>query len=331
MSPAEVRSEWIERQLDAVKPTRPLPELVEELNRIYHACEARDYDRKHTEIFTQLPPLWAEMMDTTLRALPDGPLRILDFGCGTGFEATQLLDGLPPSRIASMVCYDLSADMLARCGAAVKPRFPSIRLTSNWEEVAAAKEQFNLVASNSVLHHVPDLGATMGRVGALAAAGAVWIAGHEPSSRYYRNAACASTLEKFRRERRWRRFVDAGRYWNRARQALGLLSSPAETTAKRAVEAKLFEHPPSAALVSRLVDFCVAHDASEAAAGRGLDFEELANQLRGQWELLYVRTYSFMGPFYEARLPRRWQTICRRLAQDHPKDGSNVCTIWRKA
>jgi hypothetical protein len=186
----------------------------------------------------------------------------------------------------------------------------------------------NLIISNSVLHHLPELERTMREIASLAAPGAVWVAGHEPSSRYYRNSACAAALAAFSQERRWRRLLSVRSYWNKARRMIGLRTSPAAAAAKRAYKLRLFEKEPSAALISRLVDFHVAHDAAEAGAGRGLDFDQLARDLQGTWQMLHVHTYSFMGPFYEPRLPRRWRITCGQLARDYPKDGSNFCTVW---
>jgi hypothetical protein len=74
----------------------------------------------------------------------------------------------------------------------------------------------------------------------------------------------------------------------------------------------------------------VAHDPAEASAGRGLNFEELTDRMRGVWNLLYMRTYSFMGPFYEGRLPRKWKNVCAQLAQDYPQDGANFGAVWVK-
>src|SRR4051812_17514562 len=71
-------------------PTRPADELVREINRIYHAIEAATYDTTHPEIFDELPAVWRRMFEHVV--LPAGPLTIVDYGCGTGFAASQILD-----------------------------------------------------------------------------------------------------------------------------------------------------------------------------------------------------------------------------------------------
>jgi hypothetical protein len=72
--------------LKLYQPLVPLPTLVEETNRIYHSFDAGNYDADHLEIRQLWPGLWIEMM----QHLPvRGIWRVLDFGCGTGFEAAQ--------------------------------------------------------------------------------------------------------------------------------------------------------------------------------------------------------------------------------------------------
>lgn len=323
---------WLARQIAPYGPTRPLPQLIEELNRLYHACEAKDYDRKHVEIHKQLPGVWSDLIDTAIAALPSGPIRILDYGCGTGFEAGCLLKHLPQDRVSGLTCFDLSPEMLDECRRNITPLFAAVRLTQNWREVSGETndQNYNLVATNSLLHHLPDIRATLRQIESVVAEDAVWIAGHEPSARYYRNAECVAELDRFRDERRWRRYLTPANYWNRARALLGLRSSPAHFAARRAVEVGLFQSCPPESIVSRMVDFHVPHSEAEAAAGRGLDFKLLADELRGRWKLLHVRTYAFMGPFYEGRLPWRWQRICQELARRHPDDGANFCTVWKR-
>jgi hypothetical protein len=70
--------------LEPFGPELPIPELVIELNRIYHAIEAPTYDATHPEIHQQLPPVWRALLEEVTQLVKE-PLRILDFGSGTGF------------------------------------------------------------------------------------------------------------------------------------------------------------------------------------------------------------------------------------------------------
>ena len=137
-----------------------------------------------------------------------GGWRILDFGCGTGFASEQILRHLPAEQIASLVCYDLSSAMIDRCREKIAPRFPAAQFTSDASSFESG-EPFDLLLTNSLLHHLPDPQATLRQLTKRLAPGALWLAGHEPSSRYYKNPEC---LRLFRSIHRLRRKVDRGTY-----------------------------------------------------------------------------------------------------------------------
>lgn len=108
----------------------------------------------------------------------------------------------------------------------------------------------------------------------------------------------------------------------------GFRSSPADEAARESVGHGCFSIRPTPHVIARLVDFHVAHCAEEMIAGRGLDFESIQKSLEGTWKMVWRKTYSYMGPFYEGGLPRRWGRICRELAKRFPDDGANYCSVW---
>jgi hypothetical protein len=79
-----------------------------------------------------------------------------------------------------------------------------------------------------------------------------------------------------------------------------------------------------------LVDFYVAFSPEEALSGRGLDHEQLACDFVGAWTLSWVRSYGFMGEFYDGDLPGKWARLCRRLRTQYPLDGANFCAVWSR-
>ncbi|MDQ6740623.1 MAG: hypothetical protein M3021_09750, partial [Actinomycetota bacterium] len=159
---------------------------------------------------------------------------------------------------------------------------------------------------------------------------AFWLAGHEPSCRFFSNEECSNVYAAYQHERMWRRFASPKLYLQRFRMLVGLQSSPTSQTAGAAYKRGLFERPPPPALIGRLVDFHVAHSPQEAAAGRGLDFAALATGFTGTWHLEWVRSYAFMGPYYEGNLPGKWAELAGRLRARYPDDGSNFCTLWSR-
>lgn len=321
--------------LEPYGPQLPLQHLVFAVNQIYHDFEALDYDARHPEVYEQLPRLWRGMTSLALSIGRCDTWSVLDFGCGTGFEAAQLLRNLPPHIRLHLTCYDPSPAMVARCRAAIGPLLPAAVFCSDLQTAAAHGQPYNLLITNSLLHHLPDPPATIAGLLPMLDTGALWLAGHEPSRRFYQNSLCRATYARFLRARRWRKFLSPALYWQRLSERIGSrmgwASSPARQTAAEAVRRGLFLRPPPARLISLLVDFHVAHSAEEASAGRGFDFQQMARDFAPAWHLVWVKTYAFMGSSYEGQLSRRWAAQARMLAQQFPHDGANFCAIWKRA
>jgi SAM-dependent methyltransferase len=319
---------FLEQLLAPYRPELPISQLVVEVNRMYHRFEARDYDARHPEVYRQLPALWDTMIATAKREL-DTTWRVLDFGCGTGFEAEQLLRVLPAERLEHLTCYDPSPEMLARCREKIAPCCEQAAFLSDARHLR--QRSYNVLLTNSLLHHLPAPLALAGGILSLLEPGAVWLAGHEPSRRFYMNPACLRAYAAFTQERRWRKFVQPGRYVARGRAWLGLASNPTWQTAREVYRRGLFGRQPPGHVIGLLVDVHVAHSDSEAAAGRGFDMFQWQQQLRRVWQCIWRTSYGFMGPWYEGNLSPRWQQTCHDLARRYPDDGANFCTVWRRS
>jgi len=249
-----------------------MPTLVAELNKLYHEHEASRYDNTHPEIFEQLPGLWQEMISEfeRLRGYDDigaDKLQILDFGCGTGFEARQCLERFG-KHVKRLVCYDPSEPMVDRCR----------RTLAGWDQVEYITHLdqlseyggFNVLLTNSVLHHLLDPIAAIKDIDSLLSPDAVWLCGHEPSRRFVRNPQCNAVLNAYRAHDRWRRVLSPRRCTRRLLRWVGLAELPEEYAARRAFEKAIFERRPPAHLVSQLVDFHVITEKSEVEESKGL-------------------------------------------------------------
>lgn len=323
-------------QLEPYGPKVPVPRLLEALNKWYHASEVGGYDDSHKEIREQLPPIWREMVNAAVVAQDSAhgkhaskPWRILDFGCGTGFEAAQLLTALPSDSVAELVCYDLSPEMLSQCKLRLAPLPHRVHFTSCLDEVMQLPGEFNLLATNSVLHHLPEPFETLDRLTAKLSPGAFWLGGHEPSRRFYLNDACREAYQRFFTSHQARRWIQPARIWQAARRKVGWAQTPARFAADAAVEEGMLSRQLPDRLVSQLVDLHVARSLDDARSGKGFDTNEMQQQLQPRWELVWERTYSFMGPFYEGRLSKHWQGVAQDLARKHPRDGANFSAVWR--
>jgi SAM-dependent methyltransferase len=307
-----------------LEPQIPLASLVEKINNLYHSFEAAYYDREHPEIFDVLPALWEEMIQ---EVPPRRSWRILDFGCGTGFEASQIMRCLD-GRVEKLVCYDPSPEMLAQCRARLKGP-DSVLFCAQLEE-AESLGPFDLLLTNSLLHHLPNIGETINALLPNLTPDAMWLAGHEPSARFYRSVECLRLLDQYKQYYQRAKFLDPGSYVAKMRLKLG--RDPLRATAKAALQRGWFKKLPSCLVIDRIVDFHVAHCSAEAADGRGLDFEQMQVEFASEWSLTWVKTYSFFGSFKLTGIPSRWMKRGKELAEKFPNDGANFCAVWsRKA
>jgi SAM-dependent methyltransferase len=305
--------------LVSCQPLVPLESLVEEINRIYHSFDAVNYDAEHLEIRLLWPGLWAEMM----KNLPQKKWRILDFGCGTGFEAEQALQTLN-SNTDFIVAYDPSPEMLAQA----KRRLgddPKVIFSSD-QEAIRTHGPYNLMITNSVLHHLADIEETISNLQSHLSDNAYWLSGHEPSARFYKNAECVHLYQEYAVYQERMKWFRPDRYIGKIKAAFGWNSLSA--TAHKALEYGLFAKLPSAIVIDRLVDFHVHHLEDEINAGRGLDLTNIQSALNPQWRLLWSKTYSYLGSFSEYRASRRWVHRAHLLQKKFPADGANFCAIW---
>jgi len=307
--------------LSEYEPQVPLKQLVEEVNKIFHSFDAEHYDSGHPEIHQQLPSVWAEM----LAQLPSRQWRALDLGCGTGFEPQQVQRFLG-DRLEKLLAFDPSPEMLAQCRRRL-PGSKNVFFSSQFAEIAG-HGPFNLLLTNSLLHHLPDIPETLSSLLPALTPDAFWLAGHEPSSRFYRNPECLSLLADFSRYRQRAKWLEPSSYI--AKLALIVGKHPLRETAKKAFELGLFKQRPTPATIDRIVDFHVAHSADEATAGRGLDFEALQKSLSSHFKLQWVKTYAYFGAFNPTRTSARWRDKSQLLASRFPQDGANFSTIWSR-
>lgn len=323
-------SDHLTRLLEACEPQQPVDRLVENLNRLYHLHEAGTYDDRHPEIRRQLPEIWASMIEFATSPQTTGPWDVLDFGCGTGFASEQLLSHLPADKLRSLTCFDPSPEMLERGRESLSEIIPCARFTSRFEDITAAPNQFHVLITNSVLHHLADPLQTIKSLTPKLADNAIWLCGHEPSIRFYQNKTCVNLYQAYERWHRWRRYLAPKAYLRRIGRSLGLTHDPASRAAVAAHQLGLFRRRPPRHLVSQLVDFHVARSPLEVDAGRGFDVGQLQHGLRDDWSLEWHQTYNFLGPVWEGNAGAVWQSRCQRLKAEFPEDGANFCSVWKR-
>lgn len=321
----------IEQLIAPYEPQLPLDQLVEEVNRIFHEVDARYYDDAQAGMHKQLAPMWAQMIKITTERTVQRPWNIIDFGCGTGFASSQILDHIPADDINQLVCYDPSQSMLAVCREKISPRLPA-SIFLNQRDQLAEYGPFNLFVTNSVLHHLPLGYEAIHELTPFLADDAVWIASHEPSQRFYRNEECVSYMKTFQQEYKWRRYLQPNKYINRLKRMMGYEVEPYEEAAKKVVQAGVFKRQPPIQIIGQLVDFHVPQFERADDAQLGFDIQAIEQSLAPQWRLIWDESYNFIGGAnHEARLSSRWRKINRELAEKYPQDGASFSAVWQRA
>jgi SAM-dependent methyltransferase len=248
---------------------------------------------------------------------------VLDVGCGTGFESDLLLNTID-NRVAKLTAYDPSAEMIALCRNRLR-KFSQVSFCSRIEETYGGGP-FNLLLTNSLLHHLPNIEQTVGSLLPHLSDDAVWLAGHEPSARFFRNHECLELLDRYRRFRKHARWLAARNYTAQLRRLIR--QSPLSATADVAFERRLFRKRPSPIVIDKLVDFHVLHAGDDVSDGRGLDISRMQTWFMADWDLHWSKSYSFLGPYPYARTPGRWVERAHLLEQKFPADGANLCMVW---
>jgi ubiquinone/menaquinone biosynthesis C-methylase UbiE len=286
-----------------VPPTLSAAE-IREANARYHDGAAEDYDSKWGIDFGEIGR--GQVIAKLHKALgrtPDGFLRSLEIGAGTGyFTLNMLRAGL----LGEATCTDLSAGMLGTLQANAWRLGLEVQTTSaDAEQLPFADGSFDLVLGHAVLHHIPDLRrafAEFERV--LAPAGTLLFAG-EPSRWGNRLAAVpkrtARSLAPI-----WRRAL-------RARAASGVEAESSHAQLEDVVDVHAFA-PAELSRLAREAGFVEIRVSGEELlanwfgwTNRTLEASAEPGDVPWAWRLYAHRGYLFLQELdrrlLEARLP----------------------------
>lgn len=171
-----------------------------------HDRIALRYDRQHSEIFNDREQArLASSLDAAVSAVQSATGRVsaLDMGCGTGNLTRHLL-----ALDCSVVAADLSQSFLDLITNRFAGRPVQVARLNGRDLAQFADRQFDLVATYSVLHHIPDYLAAVREMGRVCATGGVVYIDHEadedawvesPERRRYRSEVARTDWRKFLR------------------------------------------------------------------------------------------------------------------------------------
>jgi len=173
----------------------------------YDSQATRIYERIHGEIFN---PIEQQRLHDALRRAIDTietgsePLTALDYGCGSGNLTRHLLE-----RGLQTVSADVSEHFLKLIEKKFSQSGLSSTLKINGKDLSSVpNSQFDLAATYSVLHHVPDYLHMVEEMCRVVKPGGVVYIDHEVTEAYYRRpAAYVEFMRKARPRVDWRRYL----------------------------------------------------------------------------------------------------------------------------
>jgi len=173
----------------------------------YKGADAAVYEHAHGDIFNAIEQQRLhEMLRRAMESVRTGTERIkaLDFGCGSGNLTRHLIE-----LGAHTVSADLSEDFLKDVQRKFSGSGLSETLQLNGKDLSnVADASFDLVATYSVLHHVPDYLAIVRELCRVVKPGGVLYIDHEVTDTYYeRPPAYTEFLQRARPRVNWRRWV----------------------------------------------------------------------------------------------------------------------------
>jgi ubiquinone/menaquinone biosynthesis C-methylase UbiE len=195
-----------------------------QFNKIVNDSLSGKYEGLHGDIFNAVEQeRLREALQTAAKAVRTEvePIRALDYGCGSGNLTRHLIElGI------NTVSADISEGFLALIGRNFSQTGLSDVLTINGKDLSGvADDSFDMVATYSVLHHVPDYMGIVGELCRVVKPGGVIYIDHEVVESYYdRTQEYVEFLRKARPAVNFRRYfkllVDVGGYKHIIRRLL---------------------------------------------------------------------------------------------------------------
>lgn len=185
-----------------------------ERNIAVHDRIARKYDAIHDEIFNDVEQArLAAMLKRARDAVRTGdePLRAFDMGCGSGNLTRHLVElGL------SVTAADVSEGFLAL----VRSRYPGVEtLVMNGRDLSnVPNSSFDLVATYSVLHHIPDYLSAVEEMGRICKPGGVVVIDHEQNEDYWKPDPVYSEFQKQALRTDWGKYLRPANYFHRLKR-----------------------------------------------------------------------------------------------------------------
>jgi ubiquinone/menaquinone biosynthesis C-methylase UbiE len=183
-----------------------------------HDRITRNYEKDHGEFFNDIEQ---ERLQAALRRAAalvqsgNRPLECLDFGCGSGNVSRHLL-----TLDAKVTAADVSAGFLDL----VRSRYPDARLRTlhlpEGRTSGVPDESLDLIATYSVLHHIPDYLAACRELARMCRKGGVVYIDHEATEEFWDGDPVYAAFQKEALRFDWRKYLTPSNYLHRLRRIL---------------------------------------------------------------------------------------------------------------
>ena len=294
------------------------------VNVTFHECESEVYDEIHSDMWESLPSQFDLIVTDCVEAgaAPDEVL-LLDIGCGTGLATDSILKSLIGPRIRHIDLLDTSKCMLRQAAERAKSWTRPVEFHEGLLDTLKGRH-FDVIATCSVLHHIPDLEGFLSTVRELQRPGGLFIHMQDPNYDYLGHAdlvarmgqASGSRLPESVKRLAPRRVI--GRL---IREFKGEQGQDYNWKAIRElVRQGITPKPLSIRDLYAITDI-------RAGQGEGISIEMMRSWLP-EYALISVRSYGFYGKL-RADLPASLQKQEDRLIAERAPDGFYVGAAWK--
>jgi len=174
----------------------------------------KEYDKRHTEIFNYIEQLSLQQsLNQAFELIQTESLEklVLDFGCGTGNLTNHLLQlGVKVTGANVSKNFNTTFFSLSR-----KKKFQSVQL--NGSDLSNFLDNtFDMVATYSVLHHIPDYLAAVQEFIRVTKPGGIIYFDHEVNEEYWKKSEVYNEfLRKVVTKRDWSKYLKLSNYYTK--------------------------------------------------------------------------------------------------------------------
>jgi ubiquinone/menaquinone biosynthesis C-methylase UbiE len=291
------------------------------VNEAFHKAEAPLYDKLHRAMYEEEFEVWRRLITRIPKT--GRKLTVLDVGCGTGLVG-DFIYKLVPDRIDKIVLLDPSAAMLSEAQSkAGKWGWDTEYIHGNIDAISADR-RFDLITTNSVLHHVVDLPAFCNKISSIMEPGGLFLAAQDPASDSSGNVVSERRLKIALRRRLFKRLINKIKFLfrkNTKNQPIVELITNEILIGKGVIAT-----PMDISSIYSVTDFHVPNQ--PGGFGSGISANKLATWFTSL-SLIEVITYNFHGlPWTDLTEFERQEE--RRLLLEGDQNGFELATAWIK-